>query len=114
MHVGLFEHQSGKRVDDTQETCPLMRPTIPRSYSIDYSLSKSVSEQLKGLDFVEAWLSQLLEEAQFLAQFDTDSMIAYLHEWCPDYRGLLINLYDPISEAWGADRVSLRCSFENG
>ena len=53
-----------------------MRPTIPRSCSIDYPLSKPVSEQLKGLDFVEAWLAQLLEEAQFLAQFDTIRRIA--------------------------------------
>lgn len=68
--------------------------------SIDYPLTKPVSERLKGLDYVEAWLTQLLEEAQFLARFDVDEMTAYLDAWCPDYRGLLINLYNPINEAW--------------
>ena len=73
--------------------------------SIDYPLSKPISEQLKGLDYVEAWLTQLLEEAQFLARFDVGEMTAYLEAWCPDYRGLLINLYDPINEAWGAGEI---------
>ena len=73
--------------------------------SIDYPLSKPLSEQLKGLDYVEAWLAQLLEEAQFLARFDVGEMTAYLDAWCPDYRGLLINLYDPINEAWGAGKI---------
>ena len=76
--------------------------------SIDYPLSKPLSEQLKGLDYVEAWLVQLLEEAQFLARFDVDEMTAYLDAWCPDYRGLLINLYDPINEAWGAGEITPR------
>lgn len=73
--------------------------------SIDYPLSKPLSEQLKGLDYAEAWLVQLLEEAQFLARFDVGEMAAYLDAWCPDYRGLLINLYDPINEAWGAGEI---------
>lgn len=73
--------------------------------SIDYPLSKPLSEQLKGLDYVEAWLTQLLEEAQFLARFDVGEMTVHLEAWCPDYRGLLINLYDPINEAWGAGEI---------
>lgn len=73
--------------------------------SIDYPLSKPISEQFKGLDYVEAWLAQLLEEAQFLARFDTDEVTANLQAWCPDYRGLLINLYDPINEAWRTGRI---------
>ena len=76
--------------------------------SIDYPLSKPPSEQLKGLDYVEAWLAQLLEEAQFLARFDVGEMTAYLEAWCPDYRGLLINLYDPINEAWRAGEIAPR------
>ena len=75
------------------------------SCSIDYPLSKPVSERLKGLDYIEAWLAQLLEEAQFLAQFNLEEMVSYLDEWCPDYRGLLINLYDPIYEAWRAGLI---------
>lgn len=83
--------------------------------SIDYPLSKPVSERLKGLDYVEAWLDQLLCEAQFLAQFDTDEMIAYLDAWCPDHRGLLVNLYDPIYDAWHNGKIAnQRLSFQNG
>ena len=68
---------------------------------IDYPLSMPVSEKLKGLDYIEAWLEQVLKEARFLARYDTKDMTAHLEAWCPDYRGLLINLYDPIHEAWG-------------
>lgn len=68
--------------------------------SIDYPLSKPVSELIKGIDYVEAWLKQLLIEAKFLALFDTDEMVSYLDSWCPDYGGLHINLYNPIHEAW--------------
>lgn len=64
--------------------------------SIDYPLSNPVSEELKGLDYVEAWLVQLLKEARYLSRFDVDEMVAYLESWCPDYQGLLINLYEPI------------------
>ena len=72
--------------------------------SIDYPLSKPVPEKLMGLDYVEAWLAELLVEAQFLARFDVNDVTAYLDEWCPDYRGLLINLYDPIHDAWTASQ----------
>ncbi|MDO4538713.1 MAG: DUF6179 domain-containing protein, partial [Coriobacteriales bacterium] len=73
--------------------------------SIDYPLSKPIPEHLKGLDYVEAWLVQLLAEARFLAQFKLSEMVSYLESWCPDYRGLLINLYDPIYEAFHSGRI---------
>ena len=76
--------------------------------NIDYPLSKPVSEEFKGLDYVEAWLTQLLAEAQFLARFDTVEMVTYLESWCPDYCGLLINLYDPINAAWCAGEIAVR------
>ena len=76
--------------------------------NIDYPLSKPVDERLKGLDYVEAWLAQLLVEARFLARFGVEDMEAYLGGWCPDYRGLLINLYDPIREARQAGEIPLR------
>lgn len=68
--------------------------------NIDYPLHNPVSEKLRGLDYVEEWLAILLEEAQFLERFDVAALEAYLDSWCPDYRGLLINLYEPIYEAW--------------
>lgn len=76
--------------------------------SIDYPLSQPISEKLKGLDYIEAWLTQLLFEAQFLAQFDLADLEIQLEAWCPDYRGLLINLYDPIYNSWRAGKITMR------
>ena len=91
---------------------------LPRSYDtyfaahevpcdIDYPLSNPISERVRGLDYIESWLEQLLREARFLAQFDTDELVASLDAWCPDYRGLLINLYDPIYAAWRNGEIAM-------
>lgn len=76
--------------------------------SIDYPLSAPVSEELQGLDYVQAWLEQLLEEARFLAQFDLDQVNDLLRSWCPDPCGLLINLYEPVLQAWKQGRIAMR------
>ena len=76
--------------------------------SIDYPLSVPVPESLKGLDYLDAWLAQLLTEARFLARFDVGEVEAYLQSWCPDYRGLLINLFDPILQAWKAGALHVK------
>ena len=47
-----------------------------------------------GLDYIEAWLAQLLVETRWIAQFDAGSCIAVLERACPDYKGLHVNLYD--------------------
>ena len=60
---------------------------------IDYQLSAPVGPQLLGLDYIEAWLSQLLAETRWIAQFDMASCIAVLERACPDYKGLHVNLY---------------------
>lgn len=61
---------------------------------IDYQLSEPVDPGLMGIDYVEAWLSQLLKEARWIARFDTASCERVLERVCPDYRGLHVNLYD--------------------
>ena len=61
---------------------------------IDYQLSELVDPQLLGLDYIEAWLAQLLVETRWIAQFDAGSCIAVLERACPDYKGLHVNLYD--------------------
>lgn len=61
---------------------------------IDYQLSTPVDDFLVGLDYIEAWLGQLLRETRWIAQFDPDSCRAVLERTCPDYRGLHVNLYD--------------------
>lgn len=64
---------------------------------IDYQLSEPIDINLKGLDYIEAWLAQLERETMRIAQFDVDSCISTLERVCPDYRGLHINLYDLLS-----------------
>ena len=61
---------------------------------IDYQLSVPVDPQLMGLDYIEAWLAQLLVETRWIAQFEAASCVAVLERTCPDYRGLHVNLYD--------------------
>ena len=50
--------------------------------------------QLLGLDYIEAWLAQLLAETRWIAQFDAASCVNVLERACPDYKGLHVNLYD--------------------
>ena len=66
--------------------------TVP--CDIDYQLSEPIDTNLRGLDYIEAWLAQLERETAWIAQFDVDSCISTLERVCPDYRGLHINLYD--------------------
>lgn len=61
---------------------------------IDYQLSASVSDELQGIDYIQAWLEQLLVEARWMARFDVQSCVVALKRVCPDYKGLHINLYD--------------------
>ena len=69
--------------------------TVP--CDIDYQLSEPIDINLRGLDYIEAWLAQLERETKWIAQFDVDSCISTLERVCPDYRGLHINLYDLLS-----------------
>lgn len=69
--------------------------------SIDYPLHDPVPETLQGVDYVHEWLVSCLKEAQYIAQFDTKECIAVLKRACPDYKGLLINLYEPIHRHFG-------------
>lgn len=62
--------------------------------SIDYQLHKPLDSALMGIDYVEEWLSVLLFEVQWIAQFEMESCVAVLERICPDYRGLHVNLYE--------------------
>lgn len=62
--------------------------------NIDYQLHKPVDPSLMGVDYIEAWLLQLREETQWIAQFRVESCISVLERICPDYRGLHVNLCD--------------------
>ena len=61
---------------------------------IDYQLSEPVDPGLLRIDYMEAYLAQLLAEARWIARFDVESCVAVLEGACPDYRGLHVNLCD--------------------
>ena len=64
---------------------------------MDYQLSQPVSETLQGVDYVNDWLRRLCLEQDFLRRFDPSSVRAVVAGSCPDYRGLLINLFEPVA-----------------
>lgn len=64
---------------------------------IDYQLSQPVSEALRGMDYVNEWLRRLCLEQAFLDCFDPVLIRTVLEQSCPDYRNLLINLYEPVA-----------------
>lgn len=65
--------------------------------NLQYQLSSPVSESLFGIEYVQAWLDQLLAEKRYISQFTTESCVAVLERACPDYKGLHVNLYDLLS-----------------
>lgn len=64
--------------------------------SIDYQLSNPVSENLKGIEYINAYLKSLLIENEFCICFDKEKIKGILNSYCPDYRGLLINIFEPV------------------
>jgi hypothetical protein len=64
---------------------------------IDYQLCPPVPESLLGVDYVNEYLRRLLVESDFLQRFDLESCKRVLANSCPDYVGLLINLYEPVA-----------------
>ena len=64
---------------------------------MDYQLSQPVPETLRGVDYVNDWLRRLCLEQNFLGRFEPALVRTVLERSCPDYLGLLINLYEPIA-----------------
>lgn len=65
--------------------------------SIDYPLCHPVPESLAGVDYINEYLRRLTVEGDFLRRFELRSCVRVLASGCPDYRGLLINLYEPVA-----------------
>ena len=63
---------------------------------IDYPLCRPVPESLQGVEYVIEYLRRVLLENAILARFSRETVIRLLSAYCPDYRGLLINLCDPV------------------
>ncbi len=64
---------------------------------IDYQLCQPVGEGLRGVLYIQAYLARLLTENRFVSCFPAEHVSALLHRASPDYRDLLVNLYDPVS-----------------
>lgn len=64
---------------------------------IDYPLCLPVGEELRGVDYVAAYLERLLVECRFLQPFDLSRCRALLHSVHPDYGELILNLFEPIA-----------------
>lgn len=64
---------------------------------VDYQLFRSVPETLQGVDYVNRYLGQLYVENELLSRFDPERAKRLLASYCKDYRGLLINLYEPVA-----------------
>lgn len=86
--------------------------TLPRRYDtrfaahevaaeIDYQLQVPVSEELLGIDYVDAWLAQLLAEAQQLAAMDIDTVRASLNRADPEWKYSVANLLDLLQVGQG-------------
>lgn len=64
---------------------------------IDYQLSQPVPDTLRGADYVLEWLRRLGMETDILSRFDPSRARAVLEVSCPDWQGLLIDLYEPVA-----------------
>lgn len=64
--------------------------------SIDYQLSNPVDEDMKGIDFINEYLKRLLFENKFCNNFEKEKIIEILKSYCRDYKGLLINIFEPV------------------
>lgn len=69
--------------------------TIPGS--IDYQLCHGISEELLGIDYINEYLRVMFIENSFFAHFEQLLMKIVLKSHCPDYRELLVNLYEPLA-----------------
>ncbi|WP_411167793.1 DUF6179 domain-containing protein [Clostridium sp. MB05] len=72
--------------------------------SIDYQLSNPVSEKLQGIEYINEYLKFLIIENEFCKYFNKDKVIYILNSYCPDYKRLLINIFELIlTNAVGLD-----------
>jgi len=64
---------------------------------IDYQLCLPVPETLSGVEYVNEYLRRVVLENDFLRRFPKKPVIGLLESYCPDWQGLLINLYEPVA-----------------
>lgn len=66
---------------------------------IDYQLALPVPERLRGVDYVGQYVGNLFCENSFLSRYPAEAIVPVLERYCPDYRGLLVNLFEPVAAA---------------
>ena len=64
---------------------------------LDYQLAAPVPESYQGIDYVNQYLGNLFCENRFLSEYAAGAIIPVLHQYCPDYKGLLVNLFEPVA-----------------
>ena len=65
--------------------------------SIDYQLCAPVPDELRGVLYIRDYLERLLIENELVTKFASARVAALLSRAAPDYRDLLINLYEPVA-----------------
>jgi len=62
---------------------------------IDYPLCHPVPDDKAGIEYINEYLRRIIFENELLTRFEIDRVIRLLKSAVPDYKGLLINLYEP-------------------
>lgn len=66
---------------------------------IDYQLALPVPDSLLGIDYVHEYLRRLSIENSLLVRIESETLTSLLDSWMPDWRDLVINLYEPVAYA---------------
>lgn len=64
---------------------------------IDYQLCQPVPETRLGVEYVNDYLLRVILESDFIRRFPKSAVVGLLRSYCPDYRDLLINLFEPVA-----------------
>ena len=63
---------------------------------IDYQLCHPVPERSQGIVYINEYLRRIIVENSILYLYSRDLTIQLLKRYCSDYKGLLINLCEPV------------------
>ena len=66
------------------------------SLQVSEACGEEYREILRGVDYVNSYLERLAGENRLLCRFSKDALEPVLNRYCRDYRGLLVNLYEPV------------------
>lgn len=64
---------------------------------IDYQLCHGLDDSFLGIEFINEYLRRIIIENNLVCRLDKNLAVSLLENYCADYRGLLINIYEPIA-----------------